>query len=113
MNEWLDDMGYPTMYALARIRYAKSPSDALDALRAAWNYDYGSFSEELLPDEYAIVARTEPSHSGRFLRFEPGDFGGNEEALEAMDDNLLASAITMRLMVHGGLSIYEYPAESE
>ena len=109
MNEWLDDDGYPTETALERIRTAESVCGALDALRDAWNKDYGSFTEELRPEELAVVTLETQDNEERFYRFATGGWSGCEDAIAAFQENFVAHAMSWRMSASGGLHIFEYP----
>lgn len=104
MNANLDDQGYPTEAALARIRDATTATAALDALTDAWNETYGTVREWLRWYETAIVGG-KPGQ--RFLRLSTGGWSGNEDALGCLD--AIVTAGCWRLSAAGGLHIWRYP----
>ena len=92
---------------LETIRTA-DPKSALEALRKAWDLDYGSVRNQLTAHEDYVV---HGERADLFLRFATGGWSENEELIGAFQANRFAWLVTWQLSARGGLFIFKVPQE--
>jgi hypothetical protein len=103
---------YPSDEDLARIK-AWSHVDlagALDFVASIWHWPEFGVSRELKPHERFVVHADE---GDKYLRLSTGGWSGNEDIIEAMQENTLLTVMTWRLSTRGGLHIFKYPERAQ
>lgn len=107
MSKLIDTDGYPTDEALRLVKTTPSPK-VFEVLREAWWMAEGGVSNDLRPEEAAVVGDHGSYPPGTFWRFATGGWSGNEE-LMAVFRQTWAYHMTWRLSAAGGLFIFDVP----
>lgn len=98
---------YPTDEVLDALRLwnINDAAAGLDFLAANWHWPEFGVCYDLKRYELEML---DASEGERFLRLATGGWSGNEELVSAFMQSL-ASVITWRLKMRGGLWIFQYP----
>jgi len=101
---------YPSDEDLDEIRKVEGWKEVLDLAIKAW--DEGGVTFQLRPEEQALADAQAlwPEERRKYVRFATGGWSGNEDIMQALNQNAWAR-MKWEFSASGGLHVYRYPLE--